>query len=143
MQILTRHIVGKRAGVKIDTLRFYEEKGLLPKPNRTESNYRVYGEDTISRVQFIKRAQELGFSLKEIKELLSLKASPRSKCGTVRKKAETKIDEIESKVADLKRMQKSLRKLARECRSKGSVTDCPILESIDSSQRVIIDKEKT
>lgn len=142
MQTLTRHIVGKRAGVKIDTLRFYEKKGLLPMPHRTESNYRIYGEDTISRVQFIKRAQELGFSLKEIKELLSLKASPRSKCGSVRKKAETKIDEIENKVADLKRMQRSLRKLARECKGNGSVTQCPILESIDSTRLVLISKEK-
>ena len=75
MTTLTIGDVAKRANVHIETLRYYERRGIVPKPPRTRSNYRLYPEDTVRRVRFVKHAQELGFSLKEIKELLSLRAT--------------------------------------------------------------------
>ena len=86
--------LAKQAEVNIQTIRYYERRGLLPEPERTASNYRVYAADTVRRVRFIKRAQDLGFTLSEIKELLDLRASPRSCCEDVRarSKAKTKPD---------------------------------------------------
>jgi len=133
MKTLTRHKVAGRVGVNIETLRFYEKKGLIPKPDRSESNYRIYDEGVVRRVKFIKHAQELGFSLREILELLSLRAAPRSRCGGVRKKAEAKISEIENKVKALKSMKRALTKLVQECSSLGPATECPILRSIDGT----------
>ena len=75
--------VAKKAGVNLQTIHYYERRGLLPQPPRTGSNYRAYPEDSVRRVQFVKRAQELGFTLKEIKELLSLRARPRARCADV------------------------------------------------------------
>lgn len=126
--------VAKQAGVKIDTLRFYERQGVVPEPSRTDSNYRVYPEDTVLRVRFVKRAQDLGFSLREIKGLLELRARPGSKCEDVRRQAIDKIAEIEDKVRSLRAMKSALAKLAEECStSKGSATACPILDSLDTN----------
>ena len=143
MNTLTRHRVGEMAGVNITTLLFYERKGLLSEPERTEANYRIYDEDAVRRVRFIKHAQELGFSLKEIKELLSLKASPRSRCGVVRRKAQEKVSDIDRKREALRQMRKALSKLIRECSGTGRTTQCPILDSIDADKLVQITKGKS
>lgn len=124
--------VAKQSGVNLQTIHYYERRGLLPKPPRTGSNYRAYPEDAVLRVRFIKRAQELGFSLKEIKELLSLRASPRTRCADVRDRAQAKVQDIDDKVRTLQAMQKALAKLISECSGKGPVTQCPILEALDS-----------
>jgi len=124
--------VAKQAGVNLQTIHYYERRGLLPKPPRTGSNYRAYPDDAVLRVRFIKRAQELGFSLKEIKELLSLRAAPRTRCADVRDRAEAKVQDIDDKVRTLQAMQKALTKLISECSGKGPVTQCPILEALDS-----------
>lgn len=124
--------VAKQAGVNLQTIHYYERRGLLPKPPRTGSNYRAYPEDTVLRVRFVKRAQELGFTLKEIKELLSLRAAPRTRCTDVRERAEAKVRDIEGKMRALQAMRKALTKLIRECSGKGPVTRCPILEALDS-----------
>ena len=126
--------VAKRAGVNIDTLRYYERRRLVEKPPRSSANYRRYPEDTVQRVRFIKRAQELGFSLEEIRELLSLRAAPKTRCADVRQRAEEKIQDIEEKVRVLRRMKKALGKLVSECRSDGPVTECPILEALDTEK---------
>jgi len=131
MPDLTIGEVAKRAGVHVETLRYYERRGLLREPPRTPSNYRVYPPDTVRRVRFIKRAQELGFSLKEINELLSLRATPKARCKDVRQRAETKLDDIEQKMRDLRRMKKALSGLVAQCSGKGPITACPILEAID------------
>ncbi len=124
--------VAKQAGVNVQTMHYYERRGLLPRPPRTDSNYRAYSEETVLRVRFIKRAQELGFTLKEIKALLSLRAAPRTRCTDVRNRAEAKLQDIDDKVRTLQAMRKALTKLIGECSGKGPVTQCPILEAFDS-----------
>ncbi len=124
--------VAKQAGVNVPTIHYYERRGLLPRPPRTESNYRLYPRDAVRRVQFIKRAQELGFTLKEIKELLSLRAAPLARCADVRNRAQAKLQNIDEKMHTLQAMRKALTKLIGECSGKGPVTECPILDALDS-----------
>ncbi len=125
--------VATQADVNIQTVRYYERRGLLPKPPRTESNYRLYSEDSVRRVRFVKRAQELGFSLKEIKELLALRIKSRATRAHVRERTEAKITDIEEKIRSLRAMKKTLTRLTAACCSGGgSVSDCPILEALDS-----------
>jgi MerR family copper efflux transcriptional regulator len=134
MNGLTIGSVAKQAQVNIETLRYYERQGIVPKPPRTRSNYRIYPEDTVRRVRFIKRAQELGFSLKEIKELLSLRATRGTTCLDVRQRATTKIKEIDQKILSLQAIQDVLHKLVQQCDARrGSLSECPILESLDSN----------
>ena len=131
---LTIGEVAKQAEVNIQTLRYYERRGLLPAPERTESNYRIYSQDSVRRVRFIKRAQELGFTLEEIQELLSLRASPRSSCEDVRERSKAKIKDIGEKILTLEAMRKALSKLVGACSGQGPVTECPILDSMNSEK---------
>src|SRR5438093_9542726 len=101
MDRLTIGDVAKRADVPSETLRYYERRGLVARPPRSLSNYRLYPQDTVRRVRFIKHAQALGFSLKEIKQLLSLRAAPQTRCTAVRERALTKIRDIEEKIRAL------------------------------------------
>jgi MerR family mercuric resistance operon transcriptional regulator len=121
-------------GVNVATLRYYERRGLLASPPRTASNYRIYSEDAARRVLFIKRAQALGFSLEEIKDLLSLKASPSAQCGDVREFAAEKIRDIEEKIGTLEAMRAALSRLVEACAGEGPVSECPILESLDTAK---------
>ena len=129
---LTIGDLAKQAEVNIQTIRYYERRGLLPAPDRTASNYRVYPEATVRRVRFIKRAQQLGFTLKEINELLALRASPRSRCEDVREQSKAKIADIEEKIRSLEAMRKALQKLVRACTGRGPTTECPILDFLDA-----------
>jgi MerR family copper efflux transcriptional regulator len=128
--------VAKQAHVHVETLRYYERRGLLARPPRSTSNYRLYAEDTVRRLRFIKDAQELGFSLKEILELLSLRAEPTTSCEDIRERAETKINDIEEKMCALQAMKRALANLVKECSGSGPITECPILESFDSGKGV-------
>ncbi len=130
MDGITIGVVAKQAKVNIDTLRYYERRGILPRPLRTAANYRLYTEDAVRRVRFIKRAQELGFTLSEIKELLALRAAPRGRCAAVRGRAELKMRDIEAKIASLNAMRSALATLVRQCRGRATATECPILESL-------------
>lgn len=132
MEVLKVGEVAQRAAVNLQTIHYYEREGLLPRPPRTASNYRVYSQDAVRRVRFIKRAQELGFALRDIKELLSLRAAPRSCCSDVRQQARAKLRDIAEKIETLQRMRKALTKLIGECSGRGPVTTCPILEALDS-----------
>ncbi|MGH8068549.1 MAG: MerR family transcriptional regulator [Candidatus Entotheonellia bacterium] len=134
MNGLTIGAVAKRARVHIETLRYYERQGLLASPARSTSNYRLYAEDTVRRVRFIKAAQELGFSLKEILDLLSLRAEPNTSCEDIRERAEAKIKNLEEKIRSLRAMKQALTKLVTECSGSGPITECPILESFDSGK---------
>jgi MerR family transcriptional regulator, copper efflux regulator len=136
MNGLTIGQLAQSAAVHIETLRYYERRGLLAKPPRSVSNYRLYPPDSARRVCFIKHAQELGFSLKEIKELLSLRAAPKSRCADVRARASAKIADIEAKIRSLQAMRTALLKLVAECSGQGPATSCPILEALDSEKRV-------
>lgn len=128
---LTIGQVAKAANVHVETLRYYERRGLVPKPPRSPSLYRHYPEDTVPRVQFVKRAQELGFSLREIRALLSLRAAPKARCADVKGRAETKIEEIDAKIRALQAMRRALTRLVSQCDGRLPVSACPILESLD------------
>lgn len=127
MKGLTIGKVAKKALVNIETIRYYERQGLIPLPPRRESGYRQYPEDTVDRVRFIKRAQELGFSLKEVAELLSLRVGPDATCGDVKKLADVKIAEIDGKIRTLERMKDALTRLVETCEESRQAEECPIL----------------
>lgn len=124
--------VAERGGVNLQTIRYYEREGLLPEPPRLASGYRAFSPDAVRRVRFIKRAQELGFSLAEIRELLSIQISTKKECSEVQRLAITKIADIEEKIRTLQSMKRVLSELAAACPGRGSSSECPILESIDS-----------
>jgi MerR family copper efflux transcriptional regulator len=135
--------LARQANVHVETLRYYERRGLIPKPHRTVSNYRVYSSENLRRVKFIKQAQGLGFSLKEIKKLLALRATPRARCVDVRTYAAHKIEDIDGKIRSLAHMRKTLEKLIAECSGDGPVTRCPILESLDSERLTVGQRVKS
>jgi MerR family mercuric resistance operon transcriptional regulator len=136
---LTIGKVARLGGVGIETIRFYEREGLIANPPRKESGYRQYGPETVSRLRFIHRARELGFSLKEIKELLFLRLDPGATCDSILDRAEEKIREIEERIQTLQRMKKALKALARACPGEGPVTKCPILGVADDYYEVVHD----
>lgn len=137
MKGLTIGEVATRAEVHIETIRYYERRGLVPAPPRSESGYRQYALDTVVRVKFIMRAQELGFSLKEIGELLSLRVDPETTSREIKRRAHAKVKDIETKIGDLERMKGALLKLASACRGRGPSSECPILEalSLDGTEK--------
>lgn len=134
MRSLTIGRLAREAGVNLETVRYYERRGLLPRPPRSESGYRLFPEGSTGRLKFIRRAQELGFSLSEIRELLALRVSRTAKGTDVRRRAETKIGEIEAKIKSLESMKKTLRKLTRACGRCGPIAECPIIESLEREE---------
>jgi Hg(II)-responsive transcriptional regulator len=131
---LTTGLLASEAGLNIETIRFYERSGLLDRPQRTPAGYRQYPRSDIARLRFIKRAQHLGFSLHEINELLSLRASPRRGSAQVKRLAEHKLTVIDDKIRDLQRMRASLAPLCDACDGRGTVQDCPIITAIEEKQ---------
>jgi MerR family transcriptional regulator, copper efflux regulator len=126
---LTIGRVAKLSGVGVETIRYYQREGILKEPARSESGtFREYSVDVIRRIRFIKRAQELGFSLREIVELLNLRSSGRSTCGTVKERASLKILEVDQKIEDLQRIRAALANVKRVCSRSQPTTSCPILE---------------
>lgn len=125
--------LAKRASVNVQTIRYYERIGLMKMPEKLESGYRLYSENDVARVKFIKRAQNLGFSLKEINTLLSLRVEPEASCGQVRKRAEFKIQEIEMKMRELEQIKQALAKLVKACLNNPPALsgECPILEALE------------
>ncbi len=123
--------LAKEAGVKIDTIRFYERKGLIKQPSSSEG-FRKYPFEDVIKIKFIKRAQELGFTLNEAKDLLELKVSRTAKCSSVKNKADLKIVEVELKIKDLQKIKKTLKNLSESCgRNDLSISQCPILENFE------------
>lgn len=126
-------IIGKladRTATDAQTIRFYERQGLLPPPRRTESNYRVYDENSVARLIFIKRAKEIGFSLNDIKVLLEMSDGKMRRCSEVRAFAETRLAKIRDRISDLKAMEKTLSDLVDRCARSEKITGCPILETL-------------
>src|SRR5258707_12418151 len=123
--------LAKESGVNLKTVRYYERRGLRPNPPRSASGYRLFPIEAAQRLRFIQRAKELGFSLKEIGELLSLRVSPTTTRARIRAKAEAKITDIRSKIRSLESMEKTLLKLTKSCTGCGPIAKCPILESLD------------
>lgn len=128
--------IAKKADLNIETLRYYEKIKLMPKPKRKESRYRFYTEDDLTRLLFIKRAKELGFTLKEIGELLSIKIDSEAKCGDVKHLAENKISDIDGRIADLKKIKNELAKLVQLCKDeKLTKDDCPIVKALEPDKK--------
>lgn len=127
--------LAKEIGLNIETIRFYEKKGLLPKPPRTPGGFRNYSPEDVRRLGFIQRAKELGFSLKEIRELLELRVDSQTTCGDVKAKAENKLRDVEQKIRDLQRIKSALQTLVSQCSGSGPAGDCPILEALESGER--------
>lgn len=134
MSSLTIGRLAKQAGVNLETVRYYERRGLLPRPPRSESGYRLFPDATAGRLRFIRRAQELGFSLAEIRDLLSLRVSRTAKRTDVRRRAEAKIDDIEARIRSLQSIKRALQKLTGVCAGCGPIAECPILESLDREE---------
>lgn len=122
--------IAELAGVGSETIRFYEREQLLPDPSRTQSGYRQYPLTAVRQIRFIKRAQMLGFSLSEIRELLTLTQIPESTAADIRARATEKIAAIDQKISSLQRMRDSLQKLTDECQGHGPLSTCPILEAL-------------
>jgi Hg(II)-responsive transcriptional regulator len=120
----------EQAGVNVQTLRYYERRGLLPKPPRRASGYREFPDDAVRVVRFIKRAQELGFSLDEVEDLLKLRRGSRLNRKQIRSVAERRVRQIEQKITELARMRAALRRLVHACH-EGTTLDCPIIEALD------------
>ncbi len=131
MKGLTIGKVAGQAGIGIETIRFYERQGLIAEPPRTGAGYRLYPEASIGRLNFIKRAKELGFSLNEIKELLLLRQDPRATKADVRARTLAKIEDVRRKIEDLGRILQDLEALVATCDGRGPVCDCPILDAMD------------
>jgi MerR family transcriptional regulator, copper efflux regulator len=134
MDSLSISQVAKRGGVNIQTIRYYERQGLLAPTSRTEAAYRIFSAESVRRIRFIKRAQELGFSLKEIKDLLSLRIDAHTTQADIRKRTQAKIADVEQKILHLQAIHASLLRMAEDCSGCGSLKDCPILESLDKEE---------
>lgn len=132
---LTIGQVAKLAGVNRETLRYYEREGIIEQPERKDSGYRIYPPSIVKRIRFIKRAQELGFSLKEISELMALRNDTEdATCRDVKQYAQDKVKVIEKKLADLKRMRTRLVELVAVCNEENPINTCPILDAFEEEQ---------
>ncbi|HVI55129.1 MAG TPA: heavy metal-responsive transcriptional regulator [Luteibacter sp.] len=127
---LTIGRIAQSAGVAIDTIRFYEREGLLPEPRRRPSGYREYDQATVSRLRFIRRAKDLGFTLDEIRELLALSADRHGGVEGVRERAAARLLAIDERIAELQRVRDGLSELVDACPGHGSPEDCPILKAL-------------
>lgn len=131
--------VAAAAAVNVQTIRYYERRGLFAPALRTPAGYRQYRPDAVIRLRFIRHAQELGFSLAEIQELLELRVRDGAACTSVEHKARTKIAVVERKVAELQRIQRTLARLARACRARRPTAECPILEALEEERAVVVE----
>jgi len=132
---LTIGRVATAVGVNIQTLRYYERLNLLNPTTRRPSGYRLYGDEEIRRLRFIKNAQALGFTLREITDLLNLRVRSSAQCGAVQRKAQEKLAQVERKVRDLQALARSLRGLIRACESGQATEACSILECLETQRR--------
>jgi Hg(II)-responsive transcriptional regulator len=134
MESLTIGQVAEESGVGVETVRFYQRKGLVNEPPRKGTQRRRYPAETVARIRFIRGAQNLGFSLKEIDELMQLRIAPGSSKAHVKSRAEEKVREIEQKMRDLQHMRDTLMKLIGACEGMGPLDDCPILDAFDQGK---------
>ena len=135
MDTLTIGEVAKQVGIGVETVRYYEREGLIEKPSRRPSGYRQYTLESVRRLQFIRHAKELGFSLKDIAELLALRVDPSTTCADIKSRAVAKIADIENRIQELRRMKRALSRVADRCKGKGPTSKCPILEELDGRRR--------
>jgi MerR family copper efflux transcriptional regulator len=132
MQTMTIGRLAKETRVNIDTIRYYERHGLLPRAARRESGYREYSRDDVARLSFVRRAKELGFSLTDIAELLSLSADRHNGVRGVKRKAERRVADVEQKIHELQRVRRGLKKLIAACPGHGELAKCPIVAALSA-----------
>ncbi|MFO0930254.1 MAG: heavy metal-responsive transcriptional regulator [Gemmataceae bacterium] len=135
MKTMTIGQVAREAGLGVETLRFYEREGLLPEPDRRASGYRQYDPAVVGRLRFIQRAKALGFTLREIKELLLLHEDEDATRADVKQRTREKIADIEAKIADLQRMRAALTSLTESCDGAGPLDGCPIIAALAGGGR--------
>lgn len=123
--------VARRADVNKETVRYYEERNLIPTPDRRRSGYRIFTQRHIDQIKFIKRAQQLGFTLSEIKELLELRIDEDTSCSEIKEEARQKYQDVSKKIEDLRRIKETLTGLIDSCSEDGPIGDCPILEALE------------
>lgn len=133
---LTIGKLASRGDVNVTTIRYYERRGLLPKPARAASGYRLYADNVVQRLRFIRQAQLLGFSLAEIQDLLSLRLQPGTTCADIRQRARHKIATVDDKIKELQRIKRALTKLAAACQGAGPTSECPILETLEGTRNI-------
>ncbi|MBI5608304.1 MAG: MerR family DNA-binding protein [Deltaproteobacteria bacterium] len=131
MSTLTIGQVAKQAGVGVETVRFYERNGLVPPPPRRASGYRCYPPDTVQRIRFILHAKALGFTLREIGDMLKLRVTRGTACADLREAALSKAHDIDRRIQALQRMRATLMELAAACAANLPTSDCPILTALD------------
>ncbi|KMP11140.1 hypothetical protein UZ36_05440 [Candidatus Nitromaritima sp. SCGC AAA799-C22] len=136
MEKLTRGRVAKLCEINIEAVRYYEQRRLIGPPDRNASGYRVYAEEDVHKIRFIKNAQKLGFTLEEIGELLKLRVRKNGKCEPVMVRAQKKLDEVEIKIRDLQSMQAALKDLIACCKEAAPTGDCPILSCFESGKEI-------
>ncbi len=129
--MLTRGRLAREAGVNFSTVRYYERRGILCSKERSAGGYHQYDEEDVCRLRFIRRAQELGFTLKEVEELLALRLDAGSRCSEVRQQAETKVADMQQKIRDLQRMKRVLVKLVEACRQEETSGHCPMVDALE------------
>ena len=122
--------LARAADVSVQTIRYYERRGLLPQPARRASGYRVYAAETVTRLRFIRRAQALGFTLAEVAELLGLRVDAETSCEQVQRQLSAKLSEIETKMRMLQEMQRALTTMAAACEQGGPHGTCPVLSAL-------------
>ncbi|MFP6728016.1 MAG: helix-turn-helix domain-containing protein [Alphaproteobacteria bacterium] len=130
-KVLLRAELARLTGCNLETIRYYEKIGLMPDPPRTAARYRVYDEDHLSRLQFILRARELGFTIEEIRGFLELVGEGDQTCAEIKERTERHLTDVRAKIADLKRIEKILASTAAQC-SGDDVPECPVLEALTS-----------
>lgn len=137
MKVLTIGRAAEGAGVGVETIRFYERRGLIDQPRKpARSGFRTYPDNVVPRLRFIRRAQAMGFSLGEIGELLSLRAAPAADCGKVREHAASKLAEVDRKLGELHRMRAALEVVVAACPARGALRRCTILEALEGTAMV-------
>jgi MerR family transcriptional regulator, mercuric resistance operon regulatory protein len=128
-ELLTRGELAVRIGCNIETIRYYEQAGLLPPPPRSQGGHRLYGQDLVKRLNFVRRSRDLGFTLEEIRGLLQLVDGGKYTCGQVEGLALDHVQEIRRKITDLKKLKNVLETMASQC-SGGKVPECPIIDAL-------------
>lgn len=123
--------VAKQTDVSVETVRFYEKQGLIAPPQRSDAGYRQYPPETVKRVRFIQHAKEVGFTLKDIGELLELRREPGTSCTDIKIRATRKIEEVDQKIQDLNRIRDALGRMIMKCSGRGALSECPILEELE------------
>ncbi len=132
-KVLSIGDLARETGVKIVTIRYYEQIGLMPSAARTPGNYRSYGEAARARLQFIRRCRELGFTLDQIRDLLRLSSEKRQGCEEVCRIADEHLNAVQKKLDDLQCLLKELQRISASCRGKGVIADCRIIEALSAS----------